>query len=504
MLKSYKELSRWYGALEPDAGNTEPDRPDAAEGDAPSRSVEARGEPPPGDASAPSPGPADAVEGRRTDAGEPAPAGEGSASRPDAETELDGIPLRGNRAAGSTPSLDEPEGPDAHREPAAALDDHDLFGGADLAATDSDTPDSDTPASATTDSHVPRAAASGLGDAYEHRAADDPRERATPAAGPADSRDGALERGGSAPLLDPGPSGVRAHPGEPALLGADDPRADAGLLSLPDDTDRGDRQAESAAAQVTPLAAHRGEREPWEGDDRFDNYVPADLPSSRSEFVGGWSDWVGPDGARDDDRYDAPVRTLPGPRALREEARARQATDPGRKRAVIVLVIAVLLLVFAAVGVVFLLGGSGGDRAGSDAIVPTSLQFSSADGPGADCPAGRTGTEVRGAGRGGAMSGPDAVLAFQYAYYVERSGAAARQLVAPDAAVSPADVIQKGIDSIPPGTTHCVRIVSVGDNRYSVEVTEHRPGGAPATYSTQTVTTAEIGGRTLITGIAAG
>ncbi len=58
--------------------------------------------------------------------------------------------------------------------------------------------------------------------------------------------------------------------------------------------------------------------------------------------------------------------------------------------------------------------------------------------------------------------------------------------------------------SIPAGTAHCVRIVTLADNRYSVEVTEYRPGGVPATYNKQTVTTAVVDGRTLITGIAAG
>jgi hypothetical protein len=111
---------------------------------------------------------------------------------------------------------------------------------------------------------------------------------------------------------------------------------------------------------------------------------------------------------------------------------------------------------------------------------------------------------VRSAEPGGTTSGPDAVLAFQYAYYVDRSGEQARAAVAPDATVSPAAAIQRGIDSIPVGTTHCVRIVTIADNRYSVEITEYRPGGAPATYNRQTVTTAVVGGRTLITGIAAG
>src|SRR5690606_41445956 len=70
--------------------------------------------------------------------------------------------------------------------------------------------------------------------------------------------------------------------------------------------------------------------------------------------------------------------------------------------------------------------------------------------------------------------------------------------------LSSGEVIQAGIDSVEPGTRHCVRIVTVADGRYSVEVTEYRPGGAPATYSSQTVTTAATDGRTLITGITAG
>ncbi|WP_067656715.1 hypothetical protein [Nocardia harenae] len=258
------------------------------------------------------------------------------------------------------------------------------------------------------------------------------------------------------------------------------------------------------ADTVTPLDARRAEREQWENDDRFDNYVPSDVTTQRSEFVGGWSDWVGPGsppaasppGWEDD----GTVRTLPSPLALREQD---APPDSRRRRAFVVLGVAVLLLVLAAVGVVYLLG-SGGGGGGSAPVVPSAMQFSSAGGPAAECTASRTPTEVRGAGRGGAMSGPDAILAFQYAYYVDRSGSSARQLVAPGAAVSPAEVIQRGIDSIPAGTTHCVRITEVGDNRYSVEVTEQRPGGVPASYSRQTVTTAEIGGRTLITGIAAG
>jgi hypothetical protein len=190
----------------------------------------------------------------------------------------------------------------------------------------------------------------------------------------------------------------------------------------------------------------------------------------------------------------------------------------------------VVLLGAAAAGVVYLLHASNNRAAGSG---PSSMQFAAGSAqsnngaqfnnvddaepnyatkpqPGtgrvavSDCHTERADRVVRSAEPGGTTSGPDAVLAFQYAYYVERSGEQARAAVAPDATVSPASAIQRGIDSIPMGTTHCVRIVTIADNRYSVEITEYRPGGAPATYNKQMVTTSVVDGRTLITGIAAG
>lgn len=119
-----------------------------------------------------------------------------------------------------------------------------------------------------------------------------------------------------------------------------------------------------------------------------------------------------------------------------------------------------------------------------------------------NCPAERLGNTVQGNGPGGTGSGPEAIFGFQHAYYVARSGEQARTLVAPDAAVPPAADIQQGIDGIPPGTTHCLRITPgafVG--QYTVVVTEHRPGAAPLEYNPQLVTTIRVGDRTVITGI---
>ncbi|WP_228001595.1 hypothetical protein [Nocardia australiensis] len=283
--------------------------------------------------------------------------------------------------------------------------------------------------------------------------------------------------------------------------------------------------------------------------------VPADLSSSRSEFTGGWSDWVAGHAPGPDDHYAAPrgsdVVRFPwpddefdddpgersarfgAPRGLRQVARDNPASRRGR--VIAVLVAAVLLLGVAAAGVLFLLSSSsdrvegteqssmqfavGSARSGSGSRLADEAQFDNAGAklnyatkpqPGTGgatstaCPTERGERVMRSAAPGGDTSGPDAVLAFQYAYYVDRSGEEARHMVAPDALISTAAAIQRGIDSIPVGTTHCVRIVTIVDNSYSVEITEYRPGGVPATYNKQTVTTAVVGGRTLITGIAAG
>ncbi|MEU2031864.1 hypothetical protein [Nocardia amamiensis] len=274
------------------------------------------------------------------------------------------------------------------------------------------------------------------------------------------------------------------------------------------------------------VPARRSLRDDDEPRQRRTDDVPADLPAQRSEFTGGWSDWVvsgrapGPD-----DDYVAPRQADPAripwagdetdqvdsprprvSRALRQAARDHPAIR--RARILIIVIAAVLVLAVAAVCVLVVVRAAADRAAASrDSRGPASVQLTvgSAQAAGAGaCPTERSEAIVRSAEAGGTSSGPDAVLLFQYAYYVERSGERARAAVAPDAAVQPAWVIQRGIDTVPAGTTHCVRIVTVGDNRYSVEVTEYRPGGVPATYNRQMVTTAVIDGRTLITGIAAG
>lgn len=96
--------------------------------------------------------------------------------------------------------------------------------------------------------------------------------------------------------------------------------------------------------------------------------------------------------------------------------------------------------------------------------------------------------------RGDQKSGPGVIAAFEYAYYLTRSGAAVRALTTPDTSLPPAEKIQAGIDTVPTGTTHCVRITPITTDVYSVALVEMRPGAEPAQFP-QTITTKEIDGR---------
>jgi hypothetical protein len=95
---------------------------------------------------------------------------------------------------------------------------------------------------------------------------------------------------------------------------------------------------------------------------------------------------------------------------------------------------------------------------------------------------------------GDQKSGPGVIAAFEHAYYVTRSGTAARALATPDSSLPAKEKIQAGIDTVPTGTTHCVRITPILADIYSVALTEMRPGQPPAQFP-QTVTAKELDGR---------
>ncbi|MDJ0490288.1 hypothetical protein QNA24_28325 [Rhodococcus qingshengii] len=95
---------------------------------------------------------------------------------------------------------------------------------------------------------------------------------------------------------------------------------------------------------------------------------------------------------------------------------------------------------------------------------------------------------------GDQKSGPGVIAAFEHAYYVTRSGTAVRALTTPDTSLPTTEKIQAGIDTVPTGTTHCVRITPISAGIYSVALTEIRLGQPPAQFP-QTITAKELGGR---------
>lgn len=269
--------------------------------------------------------------------------------------------------------------------------------------------------------------------------------------------------------------------------------------------------------------------------------IPRLPPAGYAGYEGEWSDWVartgadtagherpaepsraqdaapsGPGAAPDGSGPDETnaVREPEAPTTARERLRRRRAptaeTAPAPVRAVggpdrnrvlpVLLGTAGAAALAAAAYVQFAV--IGGDEAPPPVTATPATTAAATPAANPHCPAERTGSTVQGNGHGGTDSGPEAIFGFQHAYYVARSGEQARTLVAPDAAVPPAPDIQRGIDTVPAGTTHCVRITPgafVG--QYTVVVTEHRPGSAPLAYNPQLVTTMRIGNRTLITGI---
>ena len=120
------------------------------------------------------------------------------------------------------------------------------------------------------------------------------------------------------------------------------------------------------------------------------------------------------------------------------------------------------------------------------------------------CETKRTAEVISGTDPGGTGTGPDAILAFERAYYVQRSGFAARAVVADDSSVPPADQIQRGINQVPVGTRYCVQVTRTGDEgQWEVRLTQQQPDEQPRAF-TQIISTRSESGRTLITAIAAG
>ncbi|WP_433731440.1 hypothetical protein ACQP0C_06335 [Nocardia sp. CA-129566] len=180
-------------------------------------------------------------------------------------------------------------------------------------------------------------------------------------------------------------------------------------------------------------------------------------------------------------------RALPGPRQPRRKRRPRHRPW--------LVGSAAFFGTLAAVALVLVYTAEASNTRQSTATITDPVL-----GGGPNCEPTRTEQLVRGNGTGSTKSGPDVILAFQYAYYIARSGSDARALTSPDAGVSATQLIDAGIKSVPVGTQHCVLITPMLDGRYDVVITEVRPDSTVRTYR-QFVSVAPREGITVITKI---
>ncbi|WP_368679953.1 hypothetical protein R1X32_01010 (plasmid) [Rhodococcus opacus] len=98
------------------------------------------------------------------------------------------------------------------------------------------------------------------------------------------------------------------------------------------------------------------------------------------------------------------------------------------------------------------------------------------------------------ADRGDQKSGAGVIAAFNFAYYSQRNGEAARALATPTSSVLPGPELQKVINAVPIGTNYCLRTVELSDGVYLVDLSVMQPA-QPVKRGTQTVTTQKVDGR---------
>ncbi|MDT2007241.1 hypothetical protein FXW78_26825 [Rhodococcus opacus] len=98
------------------------------------------------------------------------------------------------------------------------------------------------------------------------------------------------------------------------------------------------------------------------------------------------------------------------------------------------------------------------------------------------------------ADRGDQKSGAGVIAAFNFAYYSQRNGEAARGLATSTSSVLPGPELQKVIDAVPIGTNYCLRTIELSDGVYLVDLSVMQPA-QPVKRGTQTVTTQKVDGR---------
>lgn len=184
---------------------------------------------------------------------------------------------------------------------------------------------------------------------------------------------------------------------------------------------------------------------------------------------------------------------------------------PSQRRRWLIVVAGLAAVLAVVVGVSLSMFGGGSDPAPRPASTGDPLSAGSGPvasaGPqsgvngDADCPSGVNGPVTTGRGAGGTDSGPNAIKAFEYGYYVKRSAAAARSVVTPNARVGSEQAIQASIDKVDPQTTYCTKITDRGFGQWGLELTETPPRGGAPEVGYQLIQTSVVDGKTLIVAI---
>lgn len=184
---------------------------------------------------------------------------------------------------------------------------------------------------------------------------------------------------------------------------------------------------------------------------------------------------------------------------------------------IVIVAVAVGMIIFATGGSFgSLLGGSDEDAAPpSETSIPLSSDAptASADEPETvaqviqeECvPSGDDKVTVDN-GRGDQKTGEGAILAFDYAYYVERSGSQARALMSDSIKETTADTLQAAIDKLPKGAGHCLTITPERPNVYTVKLAEYVPDGDEVSKSVydQEITVDKVDDKFVIVGVVNG
>lgn len=86
---------------------------------------------------------------------------------------------------------------------------------------------------------------------------------------------------------------------------------------------------------------------------------------------------------------------------------------------------------------------------------------------------------VVGSGPGSLETPAGTVLAFDHAYYVERSAEKAFEAVAPSSRMTEEQLRVEGVEQVPEGTTHCVDVRELSPTLLEVGLTEYPPEADP-------------------------